>query len=165
MRLTAHLLALTTSVLAAATATGTATGATGEPADHAQRADGVVTEAPPGSLSLGDVASPPEGAGLDRATLRAAAEGELRSVEATSRGRTRRSRPVVVSVAVSEATASPASCTVQALLHDRKSGVMIAVLSGRARVEGDSSPSQRAALARAALRNAVVQIPTALATR
>lgn len=111
------------------------------------------------SLALGEVAPPPPSSGVDRATLKSAAERELSVVDAS---RVKKKRAVVVSVAITSATDAPYGCTVNALLRDAKSGTMIAILEGRARAEGNVSPDLRKAVLRAAVRSAVSQIPDAL---
>lgn len=112
------------------------------------------------SIALGEVAVPPASSGVDRATLRTAAEGELRSVD-TSKLRKRRN--VVVSVAVIGSAPSPFACTVNALLRDAETGTMLAIVEGRARAEGAANPELRKRVLRAAVRSAVRQIPEALA--
>lgn len=112
-------------------------------------------------LALGEVASPPPSSGVDRSTLKTAAEGELRLLENTQRP----ARQVVVSVAITGATKAPVACTVNAVLRDRKSGTMIAILEGRARSEGSADAELQKAVVRAAVRGAVRQIPEALASK
>src|SRR4051812_31786455 len=75
------------------------------------------------SIALGDIAVPPVSSGVDRAALKTAAEGELRGVDA-SKLRARKKRDVVVSIAVVGSTPAPYACTVNALLHDAKTGNM-----------------------------------------
>jgi len=111
------------------------------------------------SIALGTVAAPAEASGVDRTALKMAAETELRDVDASH---VKKPRNVVVSVAVSEGVASPAAFTVSAVVIDAKSGSMIAVLSGRARAEGHTAAEARGRVLRAAVHNAVSQIPTAL---
>lgn len=112
------------------------------------------------SFALGEVAVPPASSGVDRAALKAAAEGELLGVDAS---RLRKKRTVVVSVAIIGASQSPFGCTVNALLRDAKSGNMLAITEGRAKAEGDANPELRKQVLRAAVRSAVSQIPAALA--
>ena len=112
------------------------------------------------SLALGEVAVPPVSSGVDRATLKTAAEGELRGVDTS---RLRKRRDVVVSVAIVGSAPSPFACTVNALLRDAKTGTMLAIIEGRAHAEGDANPELRKQVLRAALRSAVRQIPEALA--
>jgi hypothetical protein len=112
------------------------------------------------TLALGDVGTPPESSGVDRATLKTAAEGELRGVDAS---RLRKRRKVTVSVAVIGSSNEPFGCTVNAVLHDSKTGAMIAIIEGRARAEGNPTVELRNNVLRAAVRSAVSQIPLALA--
>ncbi len=58
---------------------------------------------------------------------------------------------------------SPFACTINAMLHDAKTGTMIAVLEGRAKSEGYANDELRARVLRAALKSALSQIPAALA--
>jgi hypothetical protein len=114
------------------------------------------------SIALGEVAIPPASSGVDRAALKTAAEGELRGVDA-SKLRARKKRDVVVSVAVVGSTPSPYACTINALLYDAKTGTMLAIIQGQAHSEGAANDEVRARVLRAAMRNAVSQIPAALA--
>jgi len=110
-------------------------------------------------VALGEVATPAPSTGLDRATLKSAAETELRGIDAS---RVKKKR-VVVSVAVTSATEAPVGCTVNAVLRDARSGTMIAIVEGRARTEGTANADSKRAVLRAAVRSAVRQIPDALA--
>lgn len=112
------------------------------------------------SIALDEVAVPPVSSGVDRATLKTAAEGELRGVDAS---RLRKRRTVLVSVAVIGSSQSPFGCTVNALLRDAKTGTMLAIIEGRAHAEGDANAALRNQVLRAAVRSAVSQIPAALA--
>jgi hypothetical protein len=112
------------------------------------------------SIALGEVAVPPASSGLDHATLWTAAEGELRGVDMS---RLHKRRSVLVSVAVIGSAQSPFACTVNALLRDKKTGTMLAIIEGHARAEGNANPELRNQVMRAALRSAVSQIPQALA--
>jgi hypothetical protein len=114
------------------------------------------------SIALGEVAMPPASSGVDRAALKVAAEGELRGVDA-SRLRARKKRDVLVSVAVVGSTPSPFACTINALLYDAKTGTMLAIIQGHAHSEGAANAEVRTRVLRAAMRNAVSQIPDALA--
>jgi hypothetical protein len=115
------------------------------------------------SLALGSVEVPPPGSGVDRATLKSTAEGELLGVDAS---RIRHRRKVIVSVAVIGASEAPVACTVNATLHDSKTGNLLAILEGRARSEsGAANAELRKAVLRAAVRSAVRQIPEALAAK
>ena len=112
------------------------------------------------SVALGEVAVPPVSSGVDRASLKTAAEGELRTVDASH---LRMRRNVVMSVAIIGSLQAPFGCTVHAVLHDAKTGTMIAVIEGRARAAGDASSAVRQQVLRAAMHSAVRQIPAALA--
>lgn len=115
------------------------------------------------SFALGEVAAPPAASGIDQATLTTTAQRELETVD-TSRVKTKKRRPMVVSIAITSATDASKACTVNAMLRDAKSGVMIAVLQGRASTSGEGATSDlRKAVLRAAMRSAVTQIPDALA--
>lgn len=115
------------------------------------------------AIALGEIATPPETAGIDRDGLALAAAGELSAVE-VSRAFIKKKRRFVVSLAMTEASASPPSCTIQAMLRDAKTGTMIAVLAGRARTDAAATAAVRLQVARAAVRSALVQIPAALAS-
>ena len=112
------------------------------------------------SIALDEVAVPPASSGVDRASLKTAAEGELRNVDAS---RLKKRRSVLVSVAVIGSQQSPFACTVNALLRDAKTGTMLAIIEGRARAEGDANPELRKQVLRTAVRSALSQIPDALA--
>ncbi len=113
------------------------------------------------SIALGEVAIPPTTSGLDHATLKTAAEGELRIVDTS---RLRKARNVVVSVAIIGSESAPFGCTVNAMLRDAKTGSMLAIIEGRARSEqGHVNPELRKQVLRAALHSAVSKIPDALA--
>jgi len=112
------------------------------------------------AIALGEVAIPPTTSGLDQATLKTAAEGEIRIVDSS---RLRKARKVVVSVAIIGSEAVPFGCTVNALVRDAKTGSMLAIIEGRARAEGSVSPELRKQVLRAALHSAVSKIPDALA--
>jgi hypothetical protein len=113
-------------------------------------------------IALGEVSVPETNAppGVDPATLRSAAEGELRSIDPAKLHNKKR---VVVSVSVAETRDRPAvAVSVNAMLRDGKSGTMLAIIEGRARAEGGASPELRKAVLRAAVKSAVSQIPAAL---
>ena len=112
------------------------------------------------SLALGEVAVPPPSSGVEQSTLRIAAAGELRGVDAS---RLRKRRTVVVSMAVIGSSQSPFGCTVNAMLRDAKTGTMLAIIEGRAHAEGEANAETRNQVLRAAVRIAVRQIPEALA--
>lgn len=109
-------------------------------------------------IAVGEIAAPPPSLGVDRGALRTAAEGEIRRLDA-SRLPPRR---IVVSLAITSASEAPVACTIDAMLRDGKTGVMIAIIQGRARAEGEGSASLKQEVARAAVRSAVRQIPAAL---
>jgi hypothetical protein len=115
------------------------------------------------SIALGEVSIPPASSGVDHATLRTAAEGELRGVDAKKLRVLRKKRSVLVSMAIIGSTPSPFACSVNAVLRDAKTGTMLAVIEGRARSEGDASPEVRTRVLRAAVHSAMSQIPDALA--
>lgn len=115
------------------------------------------------SIVLGDVAVPPVSSGVDRAALKNAAEGELSGVDPAKLRMLRKKRAVLVSVAVIGAQQSPFACTVNAMLHDAKTGTMLAIIEGRAKAEGDANAELRKQVLRAAVHSAVSQIPAALA--
>jgi len=113
------------------------------------------------SVAIGEVAAPPISSGVDGAALKSAAERELRQVDSS---RLRNHRKVVVSVAMLGALEAPYGCTVNAVLRDAKTGTMLAVIEGSARAEGNTTTDLvRQQVLRVALRNAVRQIPAALA--
>jgi len=112
------------------------------------------------SIALAEVAVPTASSGVDLATLRSAAEGELRVVDVS---KLRKPRNVLVSVAIIGSAQAPCAFTVNALLRDAKTGTMLAILEGRARAEGNGNPDARKQVLRAALHGAVRQIPDALA--
>ncbi|MDB4945158.1 MAG: hypothetical protein JWP97_4692 [Labilithrix sp.] len=112
------------------------------------------------TVSLGEVSDPPATLGVDLPAFKNAAEGELRGVDLS---KLRKRRNVLVSVAVIGAAGAPFGCTVNALLRDAKTGTMLAIIEGQARVEGSPNAALRREVLRAALRNAVKKIPEALA--
>ena len=109
-------------------------------------------------IALSEVAPPPPSAGVDQATLKTAAEGEIKRID----GSKTKGRRVLVSVALLSRDDAPVSFTVNATLRDAKSGAMIAITEGRARAEGSATSDLKREVARAALRSAVRQIPDAL---
>lgn len=115
------------------------------------------------TLALGEVSVTNSVPGVDRATVKTEAEGELRRIEARLPARAPERR-VVVSVAV-KASEAPFTSHVNATLRDRKTGTMLAILEGNAHVEGDASLEMRRAVVRAAMKTAVSQIPLALSDR
>lgn len=112
------------------------------------------------SLALAEVATPPVAMGVDLPSFKTVAEAEVRGVDVS---KLRKRRNVLVSIAVIGAAGAPFGCTVNAMLRDAKTGTMLAILEGRANVEGSPSPEVRKEVLRAALRSAVKKIPEALA--
>ncbi len=101
--------------------------------------------------------------GTDAAVVKSAAEGEIRQLDAAKLPRT---RAYVVSLAVIGTTDAPTvACTINATVTDRKTGVMLAILEGRARAEGRADDQTRAAVVRAAVKSAVSRLPEALPKR
>jgi hypothetical protein len=115
------------------------------------------------SIALGNVAVPPASSGVDRAALKSAAEGELSGVDPAMLRKLHKKRAVLVSVAVIGGQQSPFTCTVNAMLHDAKTGTMLAIIEGRAKAEGDANLALRKQVLRAAMHSAMSQIPAALA--
>jgi hypothetical protein len=115
------------------------------------------------TVALGEVAAPPLSSGVDRASLKNAAERELHDVDASP---FRKHRKVVMSVAIMGAEEAPFGCTISAVLLDAKTGTMLAVIEGRARAEGNTTTDGvRQHVLRVALRSAMRQIPAALAAQ
>ena len=110
-------------------------------------------------IAVSEVETPPASAGVDRAQLKSAAEGEIKQID----GSRAKGRRVLVSVALLSRDDAPVSFSVNATLRDAKSGSMIAIVEGRARAEGSATSDLKREVARAALRSAVRQIPDALA--
>jgi hypothetical protein len=110
-------------------------------------------------IAISEVAPPPPSAGVDQATLKTAAEGEIKMID----GSRAKGRRVLVSVALLSRDDAPVSFSVNATLRDAKSGAMIAITEGRARANGSATTDLKREVARAALRSAVRQIPDALA--
>lgn len=111
-------------------------------------------------ITLAEVTPPPPSSGVDRATLRDVAQGEIARIDSSGAR-----RHVLVSVALVRADESPVACTVDAILRDAKTGNMIAILEGRARAEGSTSRELKRQVAHAAVRSAVRQIPEALSAK
>lgn len=110
-------------------------------------------------ISLSEVTPPSPSTGVDQATLKTAAQGELARID----GSKAKGRRVLVSVALLSRDDAPVSFSVNATLRDAKSGAMIAVIEGRARAEGSATSDLKREVARAALRSSFRQIPDALA--
>ena len=118
-----------------------------------------VSAATDSEISVSEVTPPPPSSGVDQASLKSAAEGEIKRID----GSKAKGRRVLVSVALVPRDDAPVSFSVNATLRDAKSGSMIAIVEGRARAEGSSvSMDLKKQVAHAALRSAVRQIPDAL---
>jgi hypothetical protein len=108
-------------------------------------------------IAIGELSVPAAPAGVDRASLRTAAEGEIRALDAS-----RVKRRVVVSLSVTGASDAPVAVAVNALVRDRRTGNMIAIVEGRALADGGGTVELRRAVLRAAVRTALSQIPAAV---
>lgn len=113
-------------------------------------------------IAVSEVTPPPASSGVDQATLKSAAETEIKSLP----GPRAKGRRVLVSLALVRADDAPVSITIDATLRDARTGNMIAIVEGRARAEsGSASSDLKKQVAHAAVRSAVRQIPDALAKR
>lgn len=110
-------------------------------------------------IAVGDVVVPTPAPGLDPQTLKTAAASEIEQIDPKL---LHSKKSYVVSLTVVRASDGPVSCEVTAILAEKKSGSMLAILQGRARAEGGGSPELRRAVLRAAVRTAVRQIPEAI---
>lgn len=110
-------------------------------------------------IALGEIAPPPPSSGLDLQLVRTAAEGELRRIDTSHV----KQKGIVVSLAVTKTTDRPVGCAVSAMIRDRKSGSMIAIVQGEAHAEGDRTADLKKEVGSAAVRSAVRQVPLALA--
>jgi hypothetical protein len=123
---------------------------------------GADTDAAEPPIAVGEVTTVADASGVDPATLRDTAEGEIRQIdvaELPNHG----TRRVVVSFALTRAAVEgPVICTVNAMLRDARTGAMLAIIEAGAQAEGPGSPELRKRLAHAAVRSAVRRIPTAL---
>lgn len=114
-------------------------------------------------IAVGEVSMPPASSAIDVAALRDAAEGEIKQIDAS---RLPGRRHLVVSLSLTRAAVeSPVACTVNAMLRDARTGVMIAIIEAGARAEGPVSPELRKQVAHAAVRNAMRRIPRALGAK
>jgi len=110
-------------------------------------------------IALSEVAPPPPSSGIDHATLKTAAEGEIKRID----GSKAKGRRVLVSVALVKSDDAPVSATVNATLREARSGTIFAIVEGRARAEGSAATTDlKKQVAHAAVRSAVRQIPQAL---
>jgi hypothetical protein len=115
------------------------------------------------AISVGEVSPPPVASGVDAAALRDAAEGELRQIDTA--GFPQR-RHFVVSLAMTRSAAEgPIACTVNAMLRDARTGVMIAIIEAGAQAEGPVSLELQRKVAHAAVRSAMRRIPHALGVK
>lgn len=121
-------------------------------------ADVAANAAAESEIALSEVTPPPPSSGMDHATLKSAAEGEIKRID----GSRAKGRKVLVSVALLPRDDAPVSFSVNAMLRDAKSGSMIAIVEGRARAEGSVTTDLKKQVAHAAVRSAVRQIPDAL---
>src|SRR5688572_2671754 len=94
------------------------------------------TAATESEIAVSEVAPPPPSSGFDQATLKTAAEGEIKRIDG-SRAKAR-GRRVLVSVALVRVDGAAVAFKANAILRDGKSGNMLAVVEGRARAEGTS---------------------------
>lgn len=106
-------------------------------------------------IAIVSVTEPPAAVGIDAAALRQVAEDEIRTLD-----RSQVKRPVGVSLAVVGTTDSPASCVVNATVQDRKRGTIVGIAVGES---SGPAGANSAALARAALRNAINRVPAVIA--
>jgi hypothetical protein len=115
------------------------------------------------AVVVGEVSPPPATAGVDAAALRDAAEGEIKQLDAARLPERRR---FVVSLALTRAAVDgPVACTVNAILRDARTGVMVAIIEAGAHSEGPASEELRKQVARTAVRSAVRRIPHALGAK
>ncbi|MCW5833424.1 MAG: hypothetical protein KIS78_13560 [Labilithrix sp.] len=115
------------------------------------------------SIAVGEVTPPPAGSGIDVSLLRDVAAAEIRQIDAS---RLRDRRKVVVSFALTGAVAERTiACTVNAMVRDARTGVMIGIIEAGAHADGPVSAELRRQVARAAVRNAVQRIPRVLGVR
>lgn len=111
-------------------------------------------------ISVGEVATPAAATGIDATLLRAAATDEINQIDVS---RLPNRRKVVVSLAVTKAVSEKTiACTVNAMLRDAETGVMLAIIEAGAQAEGPGSIELRKQVANAAVRSAVRRIPRAL---
>jgi hypothetical protein len=117
-------------------------------------------------IAIGEVSPPPANTGIDAASLRDVADAEIRQIDASRIPIDARRRAVVVSFALTKAMVEgPIDCTINAMLRDRKTGAMIAIIEAGAHAEGPASAELKRAVANAAVRSAVRRIPTALGAK
>jgi hypothetical protein len=120
--------------------------------------DAAAAEAP---ISVGEVTAPPPGSGVDAIGLRAEATDEIRHIDASQIPNRRK---IVVSLSLTKSAFAEKTtvCTVNAMLRDAETGVMIAIIEAGAQAEGPASVEVKKQVANAAVRSAVRRIPRAL---
>jgi hypothetical protein len=112
---------------------------------------------PPAPIAVGEIA---ENAGIDSASVRSTAEGEIAQIDLSKLPAKRR---FVDSLSVARSpVADGVACTVNALLRDAKTGAMIAIIEAGAQAAGATSDEVARRVAHAAVRSAMRRIPTAL---
>ena len=111
-------------------------------------------------LAAFEIAPPPAAYGTDAALLKTVA-AEAIGTTATGHGRARRS--VVVSLALAPPTGDPVVCNVDATVRDARTGAVLAVIESTTRATRPLSQAETRALAHAAVRRAVSNVPSALA--
>jgi hypothetical protein len=117
----------------------------------------------PPPIAVGELSAPPATSSVEVASLRNAAEGEIRQIDATRLPERRR---FVVSLALRRAAADgPVGCTVNAIVRDARTGAMIAIIEAGAHADGPASDELHHEVAHAAVRRAVRRIPTALGAK
>lgn len=117
-------------------------------------------EAADAPIAVGEITPPPASSGIDASVLRDAAAAEIKQIDPS---RLPLRRKVVVSLALTRAVAEKTiSCTVNAMVRDAHTGVMIAIIEAGAQAEGPASAELRKQVAHAAVRSAVRRIPRAL---
>ncbi len=112
------------------------------------------------AIALGELSVTSPTPGVDTVTLKDAAELELKNLTTL-----RTKKTYVVSFSVIRTTDSPVACQVNAMLRERRTGSMFAIIQGNARAEGNVSAALRTAVLRAAVRTAVSQIPEAVGVK
>lgn len=124
-------------------------------ASTAAAADPVV-----GQVAVGEIA---ESAGIDSASVRTTAEGEIAQIDLSKLPAKRR---YLVSLSLARSSIGDSvACTVNAMLRDAKTGAMIAIIEAGAQAAGSTSDDAARRVAHAAVRSAMRRIPTALSTK
>jgi hypothetical protein len=114
------------------------------------------------AIALGEVSTPPATFGLDVSSLRDAAEGEIRKIDAVPRGRRRH---VVVSLAMTRAGTDPVDYAVSATVRDAHTGTLLVVVEAGAQSASPVSSELRKQVASAAIRRVIHRIPSALVAK